>query len=106
MKSVLVLLALSLGLQAHAAPRKNICEKLADQAEANCEKAMCDQYLEDSEPGAECVPDGDFREGVVECAYGGELDALVKEYNKKHPAHKIGCGSDGSIIDPPAEDRH
>ncbi len=81
----------------------NICEKLIAQAEAICEKAMCDdQFRDEDESRSECIRDGDFYEGKGVCVYDGELPALIEKYNQKHAKNRIGCDSDGSVVDAPA----
>lgn len=64
-----------------------VCEKLFDRAWRNCSDYMC----VDAGLGKGCQIDSDAMEGVQICVTEGELEDLIKAYNKKNPRAKVKC---------------
>ncbi|MFA6236858.1 MAG: hypothetical protein WC635_05975 [Bacteriovorax sp.] len=101
MKTILTLLVLfSANTFASSASNKKICDSLYDKAIYNCEVSMCEDWLKDEgTPNTkknieQCLNsgDGDLMEGAQICAIdGGELESLIKAYNRKNPRNKINC---------------
>ncbi len=99
MKLITALLVFIFSLTVNALDEATVCEELYDEAISNCHRYMCEQYLEDQELEvnekniSDCLDmsDGDAAEGAQICATEGELDDLIKEYNKKNPKKQVTC---------------
>lgn len=93
--SATLLITMVLSFHAHS-KNLNICEKLIQKAELQCDQSMCDD-----QGSGECFRDGDFSEAMGICVYDEVLPRLIKDHNKANPQAKIDCDSDGGIITDP-----